>query len=353
MASVRVGIIGGSGYVGGEIVRILLNHHEASVTYISSREYAAKYIHTAHPNLKGLTSLTFSKPSLEAATKSADIVFTCVPHGTAVEVVPKLLENGVKVVDLSADFRLKNPEDYEKWYGFSHPCPELLKQSVLGIPEIHRDEIRRTKLTAVAGCMATSSIIGLAPLAKSDFIDLDHIVVDAKIASSGAGSKPTPSTVFSERYNVIRPYKPVGHRHTAEIEQEMSDLTGRKVKIAFTPHAVNQVRGILATIHAFLTREVTESDLWKAYRGLYGKEPFIRYMLDKTGKGKYPDPKFTMGSNFVDLGFRVDENAKRVVVFSSIDNLMKGAAGQAVQCMNLMHGLPETAGLLTPAIHPL
>lgn len=351
--ALRAGVIGGSGYVGGELVRILLNHPHVEIGYVSSREYASKYIHTAHPNLKGVTAITFSKPSLEAAIKSSDVIFTCVPHGTAVEIVPKFLERGVRVLDLSADFRLKDPSAYERWYSFSHPTPELLKEAVYGIPELHREEMRKAKLVAVAGCMSTSAIVALAPPVKANFVDMDHIVIDAKIASSGAGSKPSPSNMFSERYNVIRPYKAVGHRHIAEVEQELASLAGREVKVAFTPHAVNQVRGILSTIHAFLSKEITEQDMWKAYRGFYSKEPFIRYMSDRQGKGKYPDPKFTVGSNFVDIGFRLDRNVNRAVIFSSIDNLIKGASGQAVQCMNVMAGFDETEGLLHPAIHPI
>jgi len=351
--ALRAGLIGGSGYVGGELLRILLNHPSVEVTYISSREYASKYIHTAHPNLKGLTSLMFSKPSLEVAIKSSDLIFTCVPHGTAIEIVPKFLERGLRVLDLSADFRLKDPSAYEKWYNFAHPAPELLKEAAYGIPELHRDEIRKARLVGVAGCMSTSAIIALAPLVKANLVDLDHIVIDAKIASSGAGSKPSPSNMFSERYNVIRPYKAVGHRHIAEIEQELGSLAGRDVKVAFTPHAVNQVRGILSTAHAFLSKKVSEQDMWKAYRSFYAKEPFIRYMSDRQGKGKYPDPKFTIGSNFIDIGFSLDGNVNRAVIFSSIDNLIKGASGQAVQCMNVMSGFDETTALMSSALHPI
>jgi len=349
----RIGVIGGSGYVGGELLRILLNHPKAEITYVSSREYASKYIHTVHPNLKGLTNLTFSKPSLEAAAESSDIIFTCVPHGAAMEIVPKFLERGLRVLDLSADYRLKDPAAYEKWYRVSHPNPELLKEAVYGIPELHRHQMRATRLVAVGGCMSTSAIIALAPLVKANLVDLDHIVIDAKIASSGAGAKPSPSNTFSERFNVIRPYKAVGHRHIAEIDQELTAMAGRDVRVAFTPHAVNQVRGILCTVHAFSTRKITEQDLWKAYRGFYANEPFVRYMVDKHGKGRYPDPKFTIGSNFIDIGFKLDEDVKRVVVFSSIDNLVKGASGQAVQCMNVVLGFGETEGLLQPAIHPV
>lgn len=280
------------------------------------------------------------------------MIFLALPHKASVQVVPKLVEVGVKIVDMSADFRLKDPLKYAEWYGYTHPYPDLLEKFVYGLPELHREELKSAKYVSAPGCMAASAIIGLAPLVKS-FPHNGPIVVDAKIGSSGAGGRPSPSTHFSERFGVIRPYKPAGHRHAAEIEQELSKVSGKEIRVAMSAHAVNIVRGILTTSHVFLNEAPTQQQLWKAYREMYGNEPFVRFMMDKTGLYRYPDPKVTIGSNFADVGFALDERLKRVVALSAIDNLMKGAAGSAVQSMNLMFGLDEREGLSMPAIHPV
>ncbi|MCP8321949.1 MAG: N-acetyl-gamma-glutamyl-phosphate reductase, partial [archaeon] len=262
-------------------------------------------------------------------------------------------ERGMKIIDLSADFRLKNPEDYKKWYGYEHPYPDLLEKFVYGVPELHREEIKKSSLIACPGCMAVASILALAPLVKSNAIDKDKIIVDAKIGSSGAGGAPSPATHHAVRFGVIRPYKPVGHRHTAEIEQELNQISGDNVKVAMSAHAVNVVRGILSTCHVFTLKPFTISDLWKIYRGFYQKEPFIRFVRDKKGLYKLPDPKVVIGSNYCDIGFEVDEHVNRIVAFSAIDNLMKGAAGTAVQNMNIMLGIDEKTGLQSPGLHPV
>ncbi|MGZ5500595.1 MAG: N-acetyl-gamma-glutamyl-phosphate reductase, partial [Nitrososphaeraceae archaeon] len=251
--------------------------------------------------------------------------------------------------DLSADFRLKNPEDYVKWYGWEHPFPDLLSKSVYGVPELHREEIKKAKLVSCPGCMAVTSLLALKPLIDNDLIDTDHIVVDSKIGSSGAGAQANAGTHHAMRYGVIRPYKPAKHRHTGEIIQELCRFSKKDIKVSMSPHAVNLVRGILTTNHTFLTKTIGELDLWKIYRQSYKNEPFIRFIKDKKGLYKFPDPKFLIGSNFCDIGFDIDEDNNRVVALSASDNLMKGAAGSAIQNMNVMFGFDEMDGLkLTP-----
>jgi N-acetyl-gamma-glutamyl-phosphate/LysW-gamma-L-alpha-aminoadipyl-6-phosphate reductase len=236
-----------------------------------------------------------------------------------------------------------------KWYGWEHPFPDLLSKSVYGVPEIHREEIKNAQLVSCPGCMAVTSLLALKPLIENDLIDTDHIIVDSKIGSSGAGAKSNAGTHHALRYGVVRPYKPAKHRHTGEIEQELGLLSKVKVHVSMTPHAVNLVRGILTTNHVFLKKPLNELELWKIYRNSYKNEMFIRLIRDKNGFYKFPDPKFVVGSNFCDVGFDIDEDNNRVVALSASDNLMKGAAGSAIQNMNVMFGYDEMSGLkLTP-----
>ncbi|RLG90033.1 MAG: N-acetyl-gamma-glutamyl-phosphate reductase, partial [Candidatus Hecatellales archaeon] len=274
-------------------------------------------------------------------------------HGVSSKLTPKLLEAGLKVIDLSADFRLKNPEDYPKWYGWNHPAPDTLKKAVYGVPELYREKIRDAQLVACPGCMAVVTILALAPVIKANLIDKDHIVVDVKIGSSGAGAKPSASTHHAERFGVVRPYKPTGHRHTAEIEQELSLIAGSNVKVSMSAHAVNIVRGILTTVHSFLVEKADTATIWKAFRSLYQGEPFIRLVRDRKGLYRLPDPKVVVGSNFCDLGFEIDNHTNRLVILGAIDNLIKGAAGIAVQNMNIMLRIDEKTGLNQPALHPI
>jgi N-acetyl-gamma-glutamyl-phosphate/LysW-gamma-L-alpha-aminoadipyl-6-phosphate reductase len=349
----RIGIIGGSGYVGSELLRLLLMHPQAEVTMVTSRQSAGEYVFNVHPNLRGLTQLKFVPQDMGELQKNCDLVFTATPHGGSVNLVPKLLEAGLKVIDMSADFRLKNPTDYETYYGWKHAHPEMLQKAVYGLPELHREEIKNANLIACPGCMATTAILGLAPILKAGIAEQDKIVVDLKVGSSGGGSKPTLSSHHPERFSGVRPYQVVGHRHTAEVEQELNTLSNEPVKISFTPHAVNMVRGILATIHTFPKQPITGKDLWKALRGMYGTEPFIRLVKYQKGPYQLPDPKITVGTNFCDIGFEIDEHANRLVMFSALDNMTKGASGQGVQCMNLLMGIDETTGLKSTGFHPL
>jgi N-acetyl-gamma-glutamyl-phosphate/LysW-gamma-L-alpha-aminoadipyl-6-phosphate reductase len=350
---VRIGIIGGSGYVGGELLRLLLLHPNAEVTMVTSRASVGEYVFNVHPNLRALTQLKFVPQDTSELQKNCDLVFTATPHGGSVNLVPKLLDAGLKVIDMSADFRLKNPEHYEKWYGWKHAHPELLKEAAYGLPEFHREEIKTARLIACPGCMATATILGLAAVIKADLVDKKRIVADLKVGSSGGGSKPTSASHHPERSNGVRPYKVTGHRHIAEVEQEMNRLSNEPVTVSFTPHAVNMVRGILATIHTFPKQELTNKDLWKALRSTYENEPFIRIVKYQKGGYQLPDPKVTVGTNFCDIGFELDPHANRLILFSAIDNMVKGASGQGVQCLNILMGLDETTGLKSTGFHPM
>jgi N-acetyl-gamma-glutamyl-phosphate/LysW-gamma-L-alpha-aminoadipyl-6-phosphate reductase len=348
----NVGIIGASGFVGGELLRLLVTHPEVEISMVTSRQKSGEYVHRVHPSLKNFISLSFSELNIDKLVNSCDLVFVSVPHGKSSEIVYPLIKTGIKIIDLSADFRLRNPADYVKWYGWEHPYPDLLDKSVYGVPEIHRNDIRKAQLVSCPGCMAVTSLLALKPLLENNLVDVDHIVVDSKIGSSGAGGSSNSGTHHAMRYGVIRPYKPAKHRHTGELEQELSFMSNRKVHVSMTPHAVNMVRGILTTNHVFLNKTSSELDLWKIYRNAYKNEIFIRLIRDKNGFYKFPDPKFVIGSNFCDIGFDLDEDNNRVVSLSASDNLMKGAAGSAIQNMNVMFGFNEITGLnftpLTP-----
>ncbi len=349
----KVSIIGASGYVGGELLRILLGHPNVEVVAVTSNSYAGEFVHRVHPNLRGQTSLKFVMSDPAKIAGSCDLVFVSTPHGVSSGFMSQLLETGQKVIDLSADFRLKNPDDYTKWYGWTHKHPELLEKAVYGLPELHRKEIEKAQLVATPGCMAATGILALAPIVKTKVAEKNRIVVDFKVGSSGAGGKPSLSSHHPEHYSVVRPYKPVGHRHTAELEQELSILTGERVQVAMSAHAVNMVRGILGTCHVFLKNPVMLTDIWRLYRSFYGQEPFIRLVHDKKGVFRYPDPKIVVGSNYCDIGFEIDEYANRIVLLSALDNLMKGAAGTAVQDMNIMCGWNEKLGLASTGLHPV
>ena len=349
----RVGVIGASGYVGGELLRLLVVHPKVKIAMVTSRQHAGEYVHRVHPSLKGFIEITFTTMDTNKLAENCDIIFTSVPHGSGFEIVKDLYSRGLRIIDLSADFRLKNPSDYVKWYGWEHPYPELLSKSTYGVPELHREKIKGSQLVSCPGCMAVTSILALKPLVENKLIDTQHIVVDSKIGSSGAGSQEGSGTHHAMRYGVIRPYKPAKHRHTGEIEQELSNLAHSSVKVSMSPHAVNLVRGILTTNHVFMQDFVTELELWKYYRDAYKGEPFIRLIKDKKGLYKFPDPKFVVGSNFCDVGFDLDEENKRIVALSASDNLMKGAAGSAIQNMNIMCGFNEIEGLYYTPLTPV
>ena len=352
---VRVGLLGASGYIGGELLRLLLQHPQVEVAAATSRKYAGEYVFRVHPNLRGVTELKFSPNDASKVIEGSDLVFAALPHGESVKIVPQIADAGLKVVDLSADFRLSDGGQYPTWYGYDHPRPDLLEKFVLSIPEINRDLVKGARLVSSPGCMAITAILGLAPLFKEKAlgIDRERVVVDAKVGSSGAGGKPSLSTHFSERFNVVRPYKPAGHRHSAEIEQVLTAMAGEKVEVSMSAHAVNMVRGILVTSHLFTSQAVRPIDVWKAYRSMYAGSYFVRLVRDKQGPFRLPDPKLVIGSNFCDVGFEIEERTGRLVALSATDNLVKGAAGNAIQSMNLMLGFDEKTGVAMAPLHPV
>lgn len=353
----NVAIIGGSGYAGGELLRLLLGHPEATIKHVTSRKYAGKQVSSVHPNLDGLTSAKFVLPNIDQVTQGVDLVFLATPHGESQTLVPGLLDKGVRVVDLSADYRLKTQASYEYFYG-KHGSFSLCKDAVYGLPELNKAAIREAKLVAVPGCHASSAIYGLLPVTRAGLIEPFPIIVDSKTGSTGAGATPSESSHHPIRANTIRPYGLVGHRHTAEIEETIlpgfPEVIREKVKVSFSAHAVDVVRGILSTIHVFLKdKHEDEKPLFKAFREFTKDNPFLRFVKKQGGVFKLPDPKVIVGTNYCDIGFELDPLSNRLVIVTAIDNLVKGAAGNAVQCFNIMHGVAETVGLTQAGIFPL
>ncbi len=349
---VRAAVVGASGYTGGEVLRLLSFHQDVEMVAATSREYEGKPVSAIHLHLRSLLgSMKFARLDIDGLAGSADVVFLCTPPGVSMGMARRFVEVGVKVVDLSPDFRLRDPSLYETWYEFKHGDPDLLAESVYGLPELHREEIARARLVACPGCNSTAAILSLAPAVKERLVDLDHIAIDVKVGSSEAGRQPSQGTHHSERANVVRPYEAEGHRHVAEVEQELAALAGKAISVSMVPHAVGMVRGALATSHTWIENDTDETVIWRAYAKHYGKEPFIRIV--RTGPVKHPDPKYVIGSNYCDVGFAVEKQRRRAALFAAIDNLIKGAAGQAVQCMNIMVGLDEAAGLRIPPISPV
>jgi len=343
-SEVRVGVMGGSGYVGGELLRLLVQHPSASVAAVSSQSYAGKAVARVHPNLRGVALPKFIHPD---DFPEVDVLFAALPHGVLMNQVDDLMTLSPRLIDLSADFRLKSSSDYDSWYSLTHPCPWHLDSFAYGMPELHREEIQSATYVSIPGCTATASILPLKPLV--DTFDVKQAVIDAKVGSSAGGAKSSSASHHPERSGVVRSYKPSGHRHTAEMIQE---LRLPDTAIHFSPHGVEMVRGIQTTAHVFIDDEFTEKDIWQAYLKAYGTEPFIRLVKERSGIYRFPEPKLVAGTNFCDIGFEKDPRTGRLIVMTAIDNLMKGAAGQAIQCFNLMCGFPEVAGLQMLALHP-
>ncbi len=347
---ISASIIGGSGYTGGELLRLLLQHPEVEVKQVTSERNAGKFVFSTHPNLRKRTQLKYSPlDSLE----QCDVLFLCLPHGVSMESLPRLQDKAETIIDLSADFRLNNPQDYPTWYGREHLHPDLLGRFVYGIPELHRDEIRGARFISGAGCMATASILGLYPLFRAGVVDTDvPTVIEVKTGSSGSGVETGPASQHAERSGVIRSFRPPGHRHSAEVIQELT-VDGTAPQVAFSATAVESVRGILATSHVFLKEPLQDKELWRIYRGAYKDEPFMRIVKEASGIYRYPEPKILAGSNYCDVGFERDPHSNRVVVLAALDNLMKGASGMGVQALNIRCGFPETTGLEFPGLHPV
>ncbi len=348
MNNAKVSVVGGSGYVGGELIRLLLSHPHTDIHQVTSERNVGRYVHQLHPNLRNRTRMKYCKLN---DLETCDILFICLPHTKTIAHIDRFLGLADKVIDLGADFRLNTEDDYAFWYGLPHGYPELLKKFVYGIPELRRDEMRNSNYISSAGCNATVTILALYPLFKNDLIEPERTVVEVKVGSSESGNNVSMASHHPERSGCVRSFKPVGHRHIAEILQELS--FGKKIEVHFSVTSVELVRGALATSHVFLKSDVDEKDIWKIYRKEYGNEPFIRIVKEKNGIYRYPEPKLLVGSNYCDIGFVKDMSSNRLVVISAIDNLMKGAAGQAVQALNLMLGCNETTGLEFPGLHPV
>jgi len=337
----KVAIVGASGYTGVELIRILHCHAEVAVTCVTSERSSGKRVSEVFPALRGRCDLVLENLEPVRVAGKADFIFTALPHKAAMEVAPTFLELGKRLVDLSADYRLRDAREYEKWYE-PHLSPNLLKKAVYGLPELKRDRIAEANLVANPGCYPTSAILGLAPLLKKKLIDPASIIVDAKSGVTGAGRGAKVDNLYCEVNEGFKAYGVGGvHRHIPEIEQELAILAGTKLTITFTPHLVPMDRGILSTIYALPGKTMTSADLVKLYKEFYRGEPFVR-VLDE---GNFPSTAFVRGSNFCDIGIAVDSRSGRVIVVSAIDNLVKGASGQAVQNMNIMCGFPEAMGL--------
>ncbi|MFV9506254.1 MAG: N-acetyl-gamma-glutamyl-phosphate reductase [Oscillochloridaceae bacterium umkhey_bin13] len=342
----RVSIVGASGYVGGELLRLLLWHPGVTVTQASSGRNAGRYLHQVHPNLRGRSQLQFVHPD---KLEPCDVLFLALPHGEAARALERYADLAPRLIDCSADFRLHDPAVYRRWYGEDHPAPEQLGQFVYGLPEVSRAQLREATRASGVGCNATATNLALLPLVRAGLVDETRpIIVEVKVGSSEGGASVTESSHHPERAGAVRSFAPVGHRHTAEIEQ----VTGlRNVHLSIT--SVELVRGALATAHVFANRSISEKELWQAYRTFARDEPFVRIVKERQGIYRFPEPKILAGSNFADLGFALDPDTGRIVSICALDNLMKGAAGSALQCMNLMCGLDETLGLEFPGLHPI
>ncbi len=341
-----VSIVGGSGYGGGELLRLLLGHPHVELEQATSRTHLGEYVYQVHPNLRKRTQLKFSDPS---ALEPVDVLFLAQPHGQAQHHIDNYASLAGKIIDLAADFRLHSPADYTKWYGEPHAAPAWLDKFVYGLPELHRAEIASANYVSGVGCNATASNLALLPLVRAGLIDsAQPVIIEIKVGSSESGAEGNSGSLHAERANVIRTFSAFGHRHTAEVIQEL----GLK-DVSLTMTAVDLVRGVLATAHAHVRPGVANKDLWKAYRAVANENPFIRVVKEQRGIYRVPEPKILSGSNYADLGFELDESTGHIVAICAIDNLMKGASGTAVQCMNLMLGLDETTGLEFAGLHPI
>ncbi len=343
MAPLTATVIGASGFAGGELLRLLKGHPEFSVVQATSRQYERRSVGLVHPNLRG-SPLRFSTPD---DLESVDVLFAATPHGVSMEHIETFFEHADTVVDLSADFRLGTAEEYDEWYD-GHDAPEYLERAQYALPELFRDALPGASLIASGGCNATVTILGLYPLFEHGILDGDErIVVDVKVGSSEGGAGGGAASSHVERSGIVRPYAPTGHRHEAEIEAMLG------TQVSFTAHAVDMIRGAAATCHVFPGEPVSTGRLWAAYREAYEEEPFMRLAAGSRGVYRYPEAKVLAGTNYCDVGFEVDARNERVVVFAALDNMMKGAAGQAVHAANVALGFEETTGLTFTGLHPV
>jgi len=345
---IKVGIIGSTGYVGQELTRILIQHPDVNLVQTTSHSYIGQNYDRIYENFREIYTAECQEENIEKAAEELDVIFIALPHGIASKkITPEILKK-TKIIDIGADYRLNSKETYENWYNTNHFSERLLKEAVYGLCELKRDKIKPASLIANPGCYTTCSILSLAPLLKSGIIKEDSIIVDAKSGVSGAGRSLNIGTHFNECNESIKAYKIASHRHTPEIEQELSILAGRDITITFTPHLVPMNRGILVTAYATLKEKQSYEEISSVYKEFYENEYFIRL----TQKGVYPETRWVKDSNFCDIGFTVDERTNRIVVIGTIDNLIKGAAGQAVQNMNIMFDIDEKVGLTNIPVFP-
>lgn len=341
--TIRASIVGGSGYAGGELLRLLLGHPYVEVVQVTSQRYDGRFLHTIHPNLRGATRLKFCGID---ALEPCDLLFLALPHGRFAERFDHFAALADRLIDLSADFRLNNGDSYARWYGQPHPQPDLLEQFVYGLPELNRERIQGATWVSGVGCNATAVNLALLPLARRGLIE--SAVIEVKVGSSEGGNSHSLASHHPERVNAVRSFAPTGHRHQAEMAQALGAFP-----LHFSATAVELVRGVLCTAHIFLIDDLVEKDVWRIYREAYGDEPFIRIVKERRGVYRYPEPKILAGTNFCDVGFERDPHSNRLVVISAIDNLMKGAAGTAVQAMNVMMNWDERLGLTFTGLHPI
>ena len=345
----KLGIVGASGYSGSELLRFLVNHPgELQVALCTSETYAGQCIDSVLPNLRGFLSSKFEALDLDSLKDRVDVVVLAVPHKVAMSFVPQILAQGLRVVDFSADYRLEDAETYEAWYHVEHTSTSLMSKSVYGLPERYRDCIRSAQLIANPGCYPTSAILAAMPFVKLGVVELDSIIVDSKSGISGAGPKPSENTHYANRESNFIAYNIGVHRHTPEIEQELSAVASEPVRVTFTPHLVPMTRGILSTVYMRLTEEISTEEALNMYAKFYEHEPFVRVLPT----GTYPQTKAVLGSNYCDVGLEVDTRTRRIITMAAIDNLGKGAAGAVVQNLNLMFDFKETDGLKVPGMMP-
>ena len=340
----RAGIIGGTGYTGGELLRLLHTHPHVEVTQITSRSEMGKYVHTIHPNMRGISELQFTHPD---TLEPCDVLFLAVPHGTAATQIERYAQIAPKIIDLSADFRLRSPEVYQRWYGEAHPAPHWLERFTYGLPEVNRDALQSASYASGVGCNATVINLALLPLVRAGLIR--QATAEIKVGSSEAGASHSASSHHPIRSGAVRTYKATAHRHMAEVQQVLGD----DVPLHFSVTAIEMVRGVHLLAHVHLTEAVEEKTIWKTYRKAYSQEPFIRFINSKTGLHRLPEPRLVAGTNYCDIGFELDEtDPTHLVVVASLDNLVKGAAGSAVQSLNVMCGFEERDGLAFMGLYP-
>ena len=345
---IKAGIIGSTGYAGQELVRLLLQHPQTEIVWYGSRSYIDQKYADVYKNMFRLADARCMDDNMNELSEQADVIFTATPQGLCASLVNDDILNRTKIIDLSADFRIKDVRVYEEWYGITHKSPQYIPEAVYGLCEINRESVRSARLVANPGCYTTCSILTMYPLVKEKLVDPHSIIIDAKSGTSGAGRGAKVPNLFCEVNESIKPYGVAVHRHTPEIEEQLGYAAGEPIMVNFTPHLVPMNRGILATAYASLMPGVTQEQVQEAYEKHYGKEYFIRLLP----QGTYPETRWVEGSNFVDIGYKLDPRTHRIIAVGAIDNLVKGAAGQAVQNMNLMFGLPEQTGLSLVPMFP-